>query len=234
MPHQVAGNAIFNLVSSERLPGIGLPSGGYLPHLLFTARNVLTGGVIGVAVGIAAGLASAERREIGQVLGPIMSLFGTMPIIVLAPFFLIWFGLSGTAQVVQVAIYSAAILYVFTLRGVNNLSPAFSEYAATLGASATTRFLRVRLPGSLPEIFGGLRIAFAGNWGIAAATEMLGGQYGSGRVIVALRSVYDLTGIMAVVALLAVLALLVDGTLLAIRARLLRWASVANLSGAAR
>src|SRR5882724_6287023 len=42
-PHAVVGNALANLVSSDRLPGIGLPRGGYLPHLLYTAYDVLLG-----------------------------------------------------------------------------------------------------------------------------------------------------------------------------------------------
>jgi ABC-type nitrate/sulfonate/bicarbonate transport system permease component len=225
MPHQVAGNALTNLLSSERLPGIGLPRGGYLPHLLYTARNVLLGGGIGAIVGVTTGLLSAENRSVSAALAPLVSLLGTTPIVIMAPFFLMWFGLSGVAQVALVAIYTATVLHLFAFRGARNLLPAFYDYAATLGAGPLTRFFRVRLPGSLPEIFGGLRIAMAAAWGLAAVTEMLGGQYGSGRLLVALRSVYDLTGIMAVVLLLGVLAVIADAGILSARAYLLRWAS---------
>ncbi len=228
MPHAVVANAIDNLVSSTKLPGIGLPRGGYLPHLLFTAYNGLLGGAIGAAAGILTGLASSESRTLADLLAPVVTLLGTIPIVILAPFFLMWFGLSGAAQVALVAIYTATVLHLFTFRGVSNLPPAYSDYAATLGASPGQRFFSVRLPGSLPEIFGGLRIAFAGNWGLSAVTEMLGGRFGAGRVIVSLRAVYDLTGIMAIVLLLGLLAILADAAILAVRAYALRWA---DLSG---
>jgi ABC-type nitrate/sulfonate/bicarbonate transport system permease component len=224
-PHEVVENAIANLFSSDRLPGIGLPRGGYMPHLLFTAYNVLLGGVVGALAGISAGLASSENRIIADVLDPIMSTLGTIPIVILAPFFLMWFGLSGVPQVALVAIYTATVLYLFAFRGAKNLPPAFMDYAATLGSSATQRFFSVRFPGVLPEIFGGLRIAFSAAWGLSAVTEMLGGRFGSGRVLVALRSVYDLTGIMAVVLLLGAFAIVLDCAIVAIRLYVLRWAS---------
>ena len=232
-PQDVAVNAFGNLLSSSRLPGIGLPRGGYLPHLLFTAANVLVGGGIGAVIGIASGLASAESRTAGEALDPVMSLLGTIPIVIMAPFFLMWFGLSGLAQVALVALYTATVLHLFALRGARNVPPAFLDYAATLGASPIQRFLSVRLPGALPEIFGGLRIAFAAAWGLAAVTEMLGGQFGSGRALVALRSVYDLTGIMAVVLLLAIFAIVLDSFIVAARLYVLRWARAARGGDAA-
>jgi ABC-type nitrate/sulfonate/bicarbonate transport system permease component len=229
-PHQVMANAFGNLLSSERLPGIGLPRGGYLPHILFTAANVLVGGGIGAVIGIASGLVSAENRPAAETLDPIMSLLGTIPIVIMAPFFLMWFGLSGVPQIALVALYTATVLHLFAFRGARNVSPAFMDYAATLGASGVQRFLSVRLPGAMPEIFGGLRIAFSAAWGLAAVTEMLGGRFGSGRLLVALRSVYDLTGIMAVVLLLAMLAILLDGVIVAARLFVLRWARASRLS----
>jgi ABC-type nitrate/sulfonate/bicarbonate transport system permease component len=223
-PSDVARNACENLMSSTKLPGIGLPRGGYFPHLLFTAGNVLFGGLIGAGIGVVTGLASAEDRRVADILDPVVTLLGTLPIVILAPFFLMWFGLSGIAQVALVAIYTATVLHLFAFRGANNLPPVFIDYAATLGATPWQRFAAVRLPGVLPEIFGGLRIAFAGGWGLSAVTEMLGGRFGAGRVIVALRSVYDLTGIMAIVLLLGVCAIFLDGAVLLVRSYALRWA----------
>ncbi len=223
-PTAVAENMLFNLASSERLPGIGLPRGGYLPHLAYTAFNVLLGGGIGALIGVAAGLASASNRLFSDLLSPVVTIVGTIPIVIMAPFFLMWFGLSGAAQLALVAMYTAAVLHLFAYRGARNISPSLLDYGATLGADRRRQFIAIRLPGALPEIFGGLRIALAGAWGLATVTEMLGGQYGSGRVLSALRSVYDLTGIMAIVLLLGIMAIGLDGLVILMRRTLLRWA----------
>lgn len=192
---------------------------------------MLLGGGIGALIGVVTGLVSAENRTISDAFDPVVTLLGTIPIVIMAPFFLMWFGLSGAAQIALVAIYTATVLHLFAFRGARNLPVAFLDYAATLGASPAQRFRSVRFPGALPEIFGGLRIAFSAAWGLAAVTEMLGGQYGSGRVLVALRSVYDLTGIMAVVLLLGVFAMIVDGIILALRSYVLRWAASQGAAG---
>jgi ABC-type nitrate/sulfonate/bicarbonate transport system permease component len=224
-PHAVFANAIGNLFDSSLLPGIGLPRGGYFPHLLYTTRNVFIGGSIGAVLGILSGLSSYESRVINQMIEPIVSLLGTVPILVTAPFFLLWLGVSAISQVVLVAFYTALVLHVFTFRGISNQPTYYEEYAETLGATPALRFFAVRLPSAIPEIFGGLRIAIGAAWGLAAVTEMLGASFGTGRVIVALRGVYDLTGIMAVVILLGVIAAVVDGLLVVLRSWTTRWAA---------
>jgi ABC-type nitrate/sulfonate/bicarbonate transport system permease component len=224
-PHQVIENAAGSLFSSDYLPGIGLPRGGYFPHLAYTFRNVMIGGGIGAVVGILSGLLSFESRIADQITDPIVSLLGTVPIVVAAPFFLLWFGISASSQIALVAFYTAIVLHVFTFRGVSNQPAYFQEYAATLGAPKRLTFFVVRLPGALPEIFGGLRIALGAAWGLAAVTEMLGANFGTGRVIVALRSVYDLTGIVTVVVLLGIIAAVMDGLLQLLRSWATRWAA---------
>jgi ABC-type nitrate/sulfonate/bicarbonate transport system permease component len=223
-PAAVFENAALNLFSSEHLPGIGLPRGGYLPHLALTAGNVLLGGGLGALIGVATGLLSASSRLFDEFTAPAVSLLGTTPIVIMAPFFLMWFGLSGGAQLALVAMYTATILHLFSSRGARNIAARYLDYGSTLGARRAQLFWWIRLPGAAPEIFGGLRIALSGAWGLAAVTEMLGGQFGSGRVISALRAVYDLTGIMAVILLLGAMAILLDGLLVLARHRLLRWA----------
>lgn len=224
-PHAVFDNAVSSLFSSAYLPGIGLPRGGYFPHLVYTFRNVLVGGAIGAVIGILSGLLSYESRTVDQVTSPIVSLLGTVPIVVAAPFFLLWFGITAASQIALVAFYTAVVLHVFTLRAVANQPPYYDEYAATLGAPPALRFFAVRLPGAVPEIFGGLRIALGAAWGLAAVTEMLGANFGTGRLIVALRSVYDLTGIVTVVILLGIIATVVDGLLMLLRSWGTRWAA---------
>jgi ABC-type nitrate/sulfonate/bicarbonate transport system permease component len=223
-PGDVFGNIVRSLTDSRGLPGIGLPAGGYLPHLLFTARTVLIGCALGAAIGVFTGLAAASSETANAVLDPIASLLGTVPIIVAAPFFLMWFGVASASQIVLVTFYTAIVLHVYSYRAARNLPHVYDDYARTLGVGRVQRLAAVRLPGVMPEVFGGLRVAAAAAWGLAAVTEMLGAQFGSGRVLVALRASYDLEGIMAVVICLAALAILYDAALVALRAYVLRWA----------
>lgn len=145
---------------SRYLEGITLPEGGYLPHLLITTITVVFGVGLGTTLGVVTGLCSVRWRVVDQVLDPVVSIFGTLPIIVVAPFFLIWFGLVWWAQVALVAFYASLLIHLYALRALRNVNPSYLEYANTLGATYQHTFLKVSLPAAIPEIFGGIRTAF--------------------------------------------------------------------------
>lgn len=222
-PLAVFDNMVSNLTGSRRLQGLGLPAGGYLPHLTYTVWNVMIGVGIGVSIGITTGLASWRWRIVDEITDPIITIFGTLPILVAAPFFLIWFGLVAFAQISLVAFYAAVILHLYTLRATRNVDPRYRDYALTLGAGDRALFRRVILPAALPEVFGGIRIALAAAWGLAAIAELLGAQFGVGRVIVSLTAVYDVESIVAIVLLLSAFAVVLDLLLMAARAWATRW-----------
>lgn len=224
MPHVVIGVALQNLTTSEYFVGIGLPEGGYLPHLLSTTRTALLGCLVGGAIGILSGLLSAHSMVVHQITRPIAAFLGTIPILVAAPFFLIWFGVSDMAKIVLVAFYSAVALHINALRAVEILPPHYIDYARTLGARQSMVFWRISFPGSVPQLFGGLRNALGAAWGLAAITEILGTQHGLGRVIIATWGVQDITTMMGGLFLLSLIAIVADAILMAARARALRWA----------
>lgn len=222
-PLSVFDNMISNFAESAPLQGLGLPPGGYLPHLLYTVWNVTMGVTIGVAIGVTTGLAAWRWRVVDEITDPIVTIFGTLPILVAAPFFLIWFGLVAFAQVSLVAFYAAVILHLYTLRATRNVDPRYREYALTLGASDSVMFYRIMVPAALPEIVGGIRIALAAAWGLAAIAELLGAQFGVGRVIVSLTAVYDVESIMAIVLLISAFAVVLDLLVFFGRAWATRW-----------
>jgi ABC-type nitrate/sulfonate/bicarbonate transport system permease component len=223
-PHQVFADAFRNFASSDYFMGLGLPAGGFVPHLAYTTTTVLIGVGIGVVLGCLSGISSARWRTADRIMDPIMSTFGTVPILVAAPFFLIWFGLVGAAQVILVSFYATVIMHIYSLQAVRNLHPRYIEYAMTLGADQSTIFFRVTLPGAMPEIFGGVRVAFASAWGLAAIAELLGSRYGVGYAVLTLEVVYDVSNIMAIIIYLGVLALIMDLFIARFRQFATRWA----------
>jgi ABC-type nitrate/sulfonate/bicarbonate transport system permease component len=82
---------------------------------------------------------------------------------------------------------------------------------------------QVFLIGTLPEVFGGLRIALAGAWGLEAIAELLGSTSGIGKVIQALASATDVPTIMAAVLSLAVVAVGFDALVAVVFGTITRW-----------
>jgi ABC-type nitrate/sulfonate/bicarbonate transport system permease component len=226
--HQVLANATENLLDSAYLVGITLPEGGYWPHLVRTILNVVVGVAVGTAMGICTGTASARWAIADRIMDPISAILGILPIVAVAPFFLIWFGLAPWTQVALVAIYASTIVHLYTLRAIRNVNPRYIEYSYTLGANAFRTFAQVSLPAALPEIFGGIRTALSAAWGISAIAELLGAEYGVGRVIISLWGVYDNTGMLALLLLLGLIAVIVDMMLLGLREYLTRWSDAGS------
>ena len=69
----------------------------------------------------------------------------------------------------------------------------------------------ILIPGTVPEILGGFRIALAGSWGLEAVSELLGSQSGIGKVLEVLAGATDPQGILATLLVLGFAAILADG-----------------------
>ncbi len=227
-PLAVFLDAVDNFAGSRYLRGLGLPQGGYLPHIIYTTRTVVVGGLIGFALGATSGMGAWRWRVVSQIVDPITTIFGTLPILVAAPFFLLWFGLVPAAQIILVAFYTFMILHVFVLRAARNVDVKYIVSARTLGAGDAYIFRKIVLPAALPEIFGGIRIAFASAWGLACIAELLGARFGVGRVIVSLSAVNDVASIVALIVLVGLVAVVIDGLIVALRAYVTRWAATAG------
>jgi ABC-type nitrate/sulfonate/bicarbonate transport system permease component len=199
-----------DFIRADELSFYGLANTGLFDSMIYTASNVLIAVAVGSVVGTVAGLVTARFHLIRAVLDPIIMTTGTIPILVLAPFFLIWFGVSRLSALLLVAIYVGVILYVFAQRAADNLDPVYEESAYTLGATASRVVWDILVPGTVPQILGGIRIALAGAWGLEAIAELLGAQYGIGKIVQVLAGATDVEGIFAALMVLGVVAVLFD------------------------
>jgi ABC-type nitrate/sulfonate/bicarbonate transport system permease component len=192
-------------------------------NLVYTAENVAIAVALGAGIGIVAGLVSARVSLFRAIVDPVMTTAGTVPILVAAPFLLIWFGVGRASAVGLVIFYVTVILYLFAQKAASNLDPIYEDFARTLGAGPRRIVIDLLLPATVPEILGGLRIALAGAWGLEAISELLGSQEGMGKVLEVLAGATDPEGIMATLMLLGFVAIAVDGVLAVVVARFAGW-----------
>jgi ABC-type nitrate/sulfonate/bicarbonate transport system permease component len=202
----------------------GLGQTGYAALLVYTTRNVMIGLALGGAFGILIGIASARLRPLRLVADSIVLVLGTVPVLVAAPLFLLWFGVVRFTQVLLVAVYSAIMMVIFSQSAADNVNPVYEKSAMTLGASWFDRLRFVLIPGTVPEILGGIRITLASAWGLETFAEILGAPSGIGQAIKTLTNVNNVSGMLACVSLVAMTAILTDTLLVLIARRITRWA----------
>ncbi|MCW6509290.1 ABC transporter permease [Lichenifustis flavocetrariae] len=211
--------------SAPALSYYGVSEANLYGNLLYTAENVVIAVAIGAAIGILSGLLSARFALFRAVVDPVMMTAGTVPILIAAPFLLIWFGVGRASAVCLVIFYVAVILYVFAGRAARNLDPIYEQSARTLGATSRRMVRDILIPATVPEILGGLRIALAGAWGLEAISELLGAQSGMGKVLEVLAGATDPQGIMATLLVLGLTAIVADGLMALAVARIAQWSA---------
>jgi ABC-type nitrate/sulfonate/bicarbonate transport system permease component len=208
-PQDVARRVAADFWAAPELSFYGLDT-GLAGSLLYTATNVLIAVVAGSLCGVVGGLLTARVLVLRQIADPVMMTAGTIPVLVLAPFFLIWFGVGRASALLLVVFYVTVMLYVFAQKAASNLSPIYAEAARALGATKLHILRDVVLPGTVPEILAGIRIALAGAWGLEAITELLGAQSGMGKLIQVLAGATDVQGIFAALVTLGFAAIICD------------------------
>ena len=202
---------------------------GYVLHLVETTRNILIAVALGTVVGLAVGLSSLLTPWIADVVTPVAGFFGTTPIFIVAPFFVIWFGIEYPllTTIGVVAFYTTLLMYFFCRRAAENIPVGIIESALTLGGDRRTIFRWVYLRGTIPEIAGGFRIALGGAWGLGTLVEVLGPQMGGGFLIRmwshGLVHPEGPTAVVSLVLFFGVLAAVVDGILVLVIRVFTRW-----------
>lgn len=222
-PFSVFGYVLGRFLFAPELSAYGLAHSGIGPNLLYTIENVFLAVGIGTVAGSALGLASARSPTFQAILNPIVSGATAVPFLVMAPFFLVWFGVGRLSGLLLVTLYTSVILIIFAQRAVLNLNPVYESNAEALGASRLEMLVDILLPATIPEVLAGLRIALAGAWGLEAVAELLGSNTGIGVIIRVIAGQADTRGIMASVVALSTVAVLCDGALVLAVRTLLRW-----------
>ena len=202
---------------------------GYIRHLMRTTRNIMIAVTLGTVFGLSVGLSSLVFPRIADVVTPIAGFFGTTPIFIAAPFFVIWFGIEYPLMttVGVVVFYTTLLMYFFSRRAADNIEVGIIESALTLGGDRRSIFRWVYLPGTVPEIAGGFRIALAGAWGLGTLVEVLGIQMGGGFLIrmwsFAMGVLEGPAAVVSLILFFGVLAVVVDGILVLFIRFITRW-----------
>lgn len=145
-----------------------------------TTYEALTGFGIAVACGIAIGIGLYLSRSLNRALYPLLVAAQTVPLITIAPLFMLWFGFAITGKIILVAIFSVFPIAVQTCRGLTAVPQWYGDVALTCGATRSWLLWHVKLRVAGRQIFGGIRISAAYVFGTAVMAEYLGSMNGFG------------------------------------------------------
>ena len=151
-----------------------------LPSALITTQETVIGFALAIICGILLGVFFHVSKLVKSALFPLLCAAQTMPLISIAPIFLIWFGFEMSGKIVIVMIFSMFPIAVQTVRGLDAVPSFYTDVALTCGANATWTLWHVKLRVAARQIFGGIKISAAYVLGTAATAEYLGARNGLG------------------------------------------------------
>ncbi|HEX7609775.1 MAG TPA: ABC transporter permease [Solirubrobacteraceae bacterium] len=150
------------------------------PAMWITTQEAVLGIVLATIVAVVLAVAIDWSRTVRRSLYPLLVTSQTLPIIVLAPLVVIWFGFGIAPKIGLVALFTFFPIAVGTVQGLASADPDAMALLRTMGASRRQLLLRVRAPSAVPQLFTGLKVAVTYAYVSAIFAEYVGAEQGLG------------------------------------------------------
>ena len=202
----------------------GLPGNADIyRHLGTTLLETVLAFGIGTVLGLGCGLWLALAPTASALLEPYITAANSMPRVILAPIFALWFGLGIWSKVALAVTLVFFIVFFNVYQGVKEVSPVVLANARMLGANQRQLLRTVYLPSATSWVFSSLHtsvgLAFVG----AVVGEYLGSARGVGYLILQAEGTFDVNTVFAGIAVLTAFALLLDALVSRFEKKLMKW-----------
>jgi len=152
----------------------------FLPHALATVQLALLGLAIGVGCGLSMAIVLHRFTFIRELFYPILIMSQNIPILVLAPLLIIWFGFGLLPKLIIICLVCFFPIVIAAMDGFRQTAPELMHYFEMIGATKTQTFWKLEWPHAYPAIFSGVKIAATYSVMGAVIAEWLGAKKGIG------------------------------------------------------
>jgi len=132
--------------------------GTFWPHFLTTMVEIAIGFVVGTVLALIAGYGLARSDLFARLASPYLVAAQAVPILVLAPLLVVWFGSGLPSKAVICSLIVFFPVAIATMVGIRSVDPRLLELGRSLRATKRQILTTLEIPAALPNIFGGLRV----------------------------------------------------------------------------
>ncbi|SES89914.1 ABC-type nitrate/sulfonate/bicarbonate transport system, permease component [Natronincola peptidivorans] len=176
-------------------------------HITATMFEAVVGFSIAILAGILLAIMMDSMKIIKRVFYPLLITSQTVPIIILAPLFAMWFGFGYLPKIVIVVLVCFFPITLSLLEGLESVDKDLLNLLKSMGASRWDIYRMVKLPAALPSFFSGLKIS--GTYSIMAAVigEWVGGKRGLGVYMLRVRQSFAIDRVFATIVVIVLLSI---------------------------
>ena len=192
-------------------------------HLYVTMLESLLGFFTGAIAGILIGVALGRNRMAADVFSVYIKVINSIPRVVLAPIFIMIFGLGLASKVALSFVMVFFVVFSNAFQGVREADRSLIANAQILGASQWQLTRAVIVPSAMSWIFASLHVSFGFAIIGAIVGEFVGSRYGIGLLINIAKGTFDSAGMYAAIIIVMVVALAASWIMTAIENRVAKW-----------
>ncbi|MBU5675996.1 ABC transporter permease subunit [Alkaliphilus sp. MSJ-5] len=135
-----------------------------LRNIGITMRRVMTGVFYAFIIGLPIGMIMGYSKSMLRAFAPFINSLRQVPIMAWVPLSIIWFGLGDGPTIFMIAFTGIFTVILNTIAGVQDISKEYYHAARSMGARTIDIIKDIVLPGSLPGIITGIRLAIGMGW----------------------------------------------------------------------
>ena len=182
--------------------------GAMMPHIIATLFESVVGFGIAVLLALILAIIMDLLPMVKKAIYPVFIISQTVPVIALAPLFIIWFGFGALPKIIVVVIVCFFPIVISISDGLEGVDKDLINHFKLMGASKLKRFFHLKLPYGIINFFSGLRIAATYSIMGAVIGEWLGGDKGLGVYMTRARSTYALDKMFAAIVVIVLMSMI--------------------------
>ncbi len=197
-------------------------------HLTVTLRESLTGFALAVILAVMLAAMMDNIAFLRKAVYPLLVVSQTVPIILLAPLFALWFGFGEFPRIIVVVLVCFFPVAVNLLEGMKSVDPDMINLFKSMGADRIQIFRHLKFPASLINFFSGLRIAATYSIMAAVIGEWMGGKSGLGVYMLRVKHSYAMAKVFAVIVIVVILSIMLFYTITLVQRLCMPWHTLAG------
>lgn len=197
--------------------------GTLLNHTGYTLVEAIVGIVLAVIIGIVVAVLLFKFKLAERILLPYINILQTIPAIVIAPLFAMWFGFGLFPKVLLIVIFCSFPIIISTLSSFKQVNYEQVLYLKTLGANNLDLFKHLYLPDASKSIFASIKISTTYALVNAIFAEYMGAKYGLGVYLNRASSSFDTSSVFAVIIVIIVVTLSMLKVVDIVEKKVIKW-----------
>jgi NitT/TauT family transport system permease protein len=191
------------------------PNYSWWTNIAVTATEIFAGYLLALVAGVALALVFTWSKALESFFMPLLVSLNMIPKVALGPLIIVWFKYGVFPNSMMAFSICVFPILLTTARGLREVEPELLDLVRSLKGSRWQLFSKIQLPGALPYIFAGMKVAAILAVAGAIVGEFLGSDKGLGYLMLQVQVTLDTPAMFMAVLLITLIGMLLYGLVLA-------------------